>query len=831
MEAILADVRYGLRVLLNDRVFTVVAVLTLALGIGATTAIFSVVYGVMLDPLSFRDPERVVRVLVEAPPGAPGGPGGVGPRPIPLPRDDFYQVREQVRSLESLSMVNPVTLALTGIEQPVRLSGASVTPELFPMLGATPLLGRSFEPEEAVEGNDGVVLIGESMWERQFGRDGDILGRTIVLDDEPYAVVGVMPDSITLPGPDIEFWVPLALPPPAPPVPGRILISGDTIARIAEGYSREEALAELETVIRRLHPGERPSGPAARPQPGNGGGAPVFRDPFAGARVFLIPIQEDLVAPVRPALLVLLGAVAFVLLIASANVANLLLTRASGRRLEMAIRVALGAGRMRVVRQVLTESIVLAIAGGAFGTLLAYGGVRVLKAIQPGTIPRMQDIDVNAATLMFALAVSVLTGVLFGLAPALRLASHERVDALKEGGLFASSGFDLFRRNRARSLLAMAAVALAVVLLIGGGLLIGSFGNLAAVDPGFDVENILTFQLRLSPTRHPEFAEREMLYTALLERIRGMSGVTSAGAVSGLPLTPGITRVGFRLPGETEPVFADLRLVTPGYFDTMGIDLVEGRGYDDQDPSGVLVVNETFARTYFPDGALDREFQLGPPGLFRIVGIVEDIRHQTLSADPQPEAYLNYRYTGGLPFANAPLHLAVRTSADPLALLPRIRTAVLDLDPSLPLDDVMTMEQRVSTSIAGPRFYAAVLGIFAAIALVLASVGIYGVLAYAVTQRTREIGIRMALGAGQGNVLKLILGQGLVLVVVGVVVGLGGAFALTRYLDSMLYGLTPLDPVTFGGMTLVLFLTALVACYVPARRATRVDPLIALRHE
>ncbi len=535
--------------------------------------------------------------------------------------------------------------------------------------------------------------------------------------------------------------------------------------------------------------------------------------------------------------MVLLVAVGFVLLIACANVANLLLTRASGRQLEIAVRAALGAGRIRLVRQVLTESVTLAVLGGALGCLMAYWGVGALKALEPGSIPRIENIGIDPTVLAFTLGISVFTGILFGLAPAFRVSNSERMEALKEGGAYSSSGFDLFRRNKTRSLLAMAEVALAVVLLIGGGLLINSFTNLADVDPGYDPENVLTFDVSLPQARYPDTPQRRAFYDQLLERTEMMAGVASAGTVNILPLTQNNMRIAFMIPGEGDSqqrAAADVRVVSSGYFDAMGIPIVEGRAFTDQDREGqqaVLLVNQTFADRYSPDESpVNREFRTGPAGSQLVVGVVGDVRHQGLDSDVEPEVYFSFLQAAQM-FGNLPLTFTVRTAGDPMALVPEIRRNVLDLDSSLTVDNIRSMEDRLYGSIAEPRFYAVLLGVFAAIALILASVGIYGVLAYSVSQRTREIGIRMALGAEKANVLRLILGQGLVLTMIGIVAGLVGAFAVTRYLESMLFGLTALDPTTFVAVTVTLTLTAAAACYLPARRATKVDPIVALRYE
>ena len=852
LDDLVRDSTFAVRSLWKDRGFTIVAVFTLALGIGATAAIFSVVNAVMLQPLPFQDPDRVVRVLINRPPRV----GRAADR-LPLPLYDVYDVRAQSETLNGFGLVSNEVLTLTGVGDPVRLSGARVSPTVLSTLGIAPVGGRLFETGEETPGRDHVALLKESVWQRYFQSDPDILGRVIVLDGESYTVVGMMAQDLAFPEAETDFWIPFPVSPVEDRVPGRVEINGTVMARLADGVSLEQAIAEVNTIFRRLHPSE--PGVDVRPEnSGRGGrngfprnregiesgrGDPAGRgagerqsppDVLAGATVELVPIQEEMMASVRPALLVLMGAVGLVLMIACVNVANLLLTRVSGRQLEMAIRVALGAGRFRIARQVLTESVILALAGGILGTLLAYGGVRTLSLIEPGTIPRMNELSLDVTVLVVTLGISAVTGIFFGLAPAFRLSKYEQVETLKEGGRTqASSDLSLFGRNRTRSMLVTIEVALAVVLLIGGGLLINSFTNLTRTDPGYDARDVLAFAVNLPQARYPEYAQKSAFYTLLLERLRAMNGVQFAAATSNLPLSPGGTgRIGFQLPGESERMTATVRSVTPGYFETMRMPLVQGSVHSEQDRRGLIVVNATFATRYFPDRAVGQEVDFGTPvGSVEIIGVVRDIAYQSLDSEIQPEIFFNYADMGPTAFGESDLTFALRTAPDSPNVVQGVRRAVLDLDASLPIDDVRTMEDRLYASVAEPRFYAILLGIFAAIALLLATVGIYGVLAYSVEQRRKEIGLRMALGAQRGQILGLVVSQGMILAVIGIVVGLCGAFGLTRYLESMLYGLTALDPMTFVGMTLVLIMTATVACYLPARRATRVDPMETLRHD
>ena len=552
-------------------------------------------------------------------------------------------------------------------------------------------------------------------------------------------------------------------------------------------------------------------------------------------------LKDEMVAPVRPALIVLLVSVGFVLLIACANVANLLLARAAGRQMEIAIRVALGAGRVRLIRQVLTESVLLALLGGAVGTALAFWGVRLLARLGPGNIPRLDEISIDGPVFAYTLLVSVLTGILFGLAPAIRLSRTERLQAMKEGAMSGSSGFDLVRGNPTRSLLAVAEIALAMVLLVGAGLLINSFLRLSNVDPGYDPESVLTFQVALPQTRYPE-AQRVQFYEQALSRLQELPGVQAAGMASTLPLQPGVMRLSMNIQGRPEPtrpeemVIADVRVISPQYVKALGLTILDGRGFNDNDREGqppVLMVNRTFADRYFAgETPIGQKMRLGAPDPFEIVGLVDDVRHAGLDADAQPEVYLDYRQARvAMPRGLGGMLFALRTSDDPSSMVPYARTLVRRLDPELTIDNVASMEQRLSDSVARPRFYAVMLGIFAAVAMTLAAVGIYGIMAYSVSQRTREIGIRMALGAERREVLGLILRQGLALTAVGMIAGLAAAFAVTRYLQNMLFGLSASDPSTLAGVSVLLGAIAILACYVPARRATRIDPIVALRYE
>jgi putative ABC transport system permease protein len=816
MDTFLRDVRHGFRVLLKNRAFTVVALLTMAVGIGANTAIFSVVNAVLLKPLPYPEAERLVRVREERP-----RMRGMSMSSI-MTNDTLETWRADADTLEQLAGYRTAAFTLTGQGEPVRLRGAAVSPAMFPLLRATPMLGRVFEPEEERPGANRVAVLSHATWQQRFQGDRDVIGRSLMLDDIPYTVVGVMPPEFYFPDRDTELWTPLSITIPNQRPGNVVIMAFQGLARLQEGVALEQAVAEGQTVVQRIHDGR--SGPMAQMP------APTLR---------LIPLQEEMVGNSRPALFALLAAVGFVLLIAIANLANLLLARGAAREREMAVRTAMGADRGRLVRQLLTESTLLALAGGTVGLLAAWWVIGLVPSLAPADIPRIDDVALDGRVLGFALVLSLATGLLFGLAPAVQSARVNLVRALNESGARAGGGFRLLRTNRTRSVLAITEIALALVLLVGAGLLIRSFVTLIDVDPGYDPSNVLTTRLNLPATRYDADARR-VFFDQLLDRVTQAPGVEAAGIVSFLPLTPGQALVIVQPQGRPAPASmaeapaARPQNVSAGYFQAMGLRLVAGRwltAADEAAGTPVVLVNEAFARDVLAsDDPIGERVTLGPGGPLEVIGVVNDVRHAGLDTEPMAEFYRSYR-SDGLNVRGPGVTLAIRTTGDPVGMVPLLREAVRELDPNLPLADVATMAARLETSVAGPRFYALFVGLFAALAVTLAAVGIYGILSYTVAQRRVEIGVRVALGARRGDILAMVLRQGAWLTGIGLLLGFVGAYSVTGLLTSLLYGVTATDPLTLVLVPLLLATVALLACYIPARRATRVDPMVALRYE
>jgi putative ABC transport system permease protein len=726
----------------------------------------------------------------------------------------FSDVRAQSREFEHVVAYSGAGAALTGGDKPEQLEGVVASGDFFAVLGARPALGRVFTAEDE-RPDSRVVVISHGLWERRFGSDPRLAGQSVMLDGVSTTIVGVMPKGFKYPLDEakVDYWSPLD--PQSDLNKERGAGYLNVVGRLRRGATLQQAQGELEAIAGRL--GEQ------------------YPRQSGGRGVNLVALHEDLVGNIRTALFVLLGAVGFVLLIACANVANLTLARAASRQREVAIRTALGASRWRIVRQLITESLLLALTGGALGLLLALWGVDLLVASIPEGVPRVGEIGLDPRVLGFTAAVSILTGVVFGLVPALQASKTDLHGGLKEGSRGSTEGG---RRSRARSILVVVEVALSLVLLVSGGLLMRSFVSLINVEPGFDPKGVLTANVGLPGAKYGEEVRQTEFFRQTLERVAAVPGVRHAGAVDPLPLSNSMMQNGLTFEGRPAPPpgerpTTNTRIITPDYIRAMGIPVLRGRAFDGRDVKDapkVLLINEAFARKYFPgEDPLGKrvEVTVAPDMLGEIVGVVGDVKHRSLDREPDPECYVSFEQV-----PTSFMTLVVRTeSNDPAALTASLREAVRQVDADIPLADVRTMEQVVSNSVAQRRFNTLLLGVFAALALVLSAVGIFGVVNYSVTQRTHEIGIRMALGAQTRDVLRMVVGQGMRLVLVGVAVGLAAAFALTRVMSSLLYGVSATDPVTFFGVALVLAAVALAACLIPARRAMKVDPMVALRYE
>ena len=809
MTTLLQDLRYGIRMLLKNPGFTIVAVLALTLGIGADSAIFSVVNAVLLRPLPYPDSERLV-ILRERSPQLEG---------MSVAYPNFIDWREQNSTFETIGVYRRQSYNFTGSGEPERLVGAQVSADVFATLKVNAARGRVFTNDEDKAGATPVVVLSHGLWQRRFGGDPNILDQTLTLDGRSFTVIGIMPSDFMFPFRATELWTPVGQASKDPGWENRGNHPGLTgIARLKTGVSLAQARDDMEIVALNL---ER-----------------QYPDANAGNRVTIISALENAVRSssagerIRPALLVLLGAVGFVLLIACANVANLLLARATTRQKEIAIRTALGASRSRIVRQLLTESILLSVAGGALGLLLARWGVKLIIAVSPNSIPRSREINLDGRLLAFTIGVSVLTGIIFGLVPALQSSKPDLNETLKDAGR-GSTG----RRHLFRSGLVVSEVALTLVLLIGAGLMIRSFHHLQQVDPGFNDDHLLTFNISLPPKKYSEDRQKISFYDRLVEKIRALPGVQTVGVSSGLPLGNNGWQTSFRVEGQPEPEpghtpLTEACVATPDYFQAMGITLLKGRNFTEQDVKDgphVTLIDEEFARRYWPgEEAVGKNIRNGrnDPSI-TVIGIVRRVKMDGLNEDSnRVQSYYPFRQ---LP--NGGMTVVVKTANDPMGIVSAARQQVLEIDPDQPVYNVNTMEQLRADSIAPDRLTLMLLGSFAAVALILAGVGIYGVMAYSVTQRTHEIGIRMALGARQGDVLGMVIRQGMKLAVVGLAIGLGGAWLTTRLMSSLLFGVSATDPMTFTVISVILAGVALGACFVPARRATKVDPMIALRYE
>ncbi len=809
METLWQDLRYALRTLLRSSGFSAVAILTLALGIGANTAIFSVVNAVLLRPLPFRDPDRIF-LLTEHTPKFPS---------LSASYQNYKDWRDMAQSFESVGAVHNDSFTLTGEGDPARLTAQMTTASVFPMLGVNPERGRFFSTDEDRRGGEHVVLLSDGLWRNRYGAAPDVMGKRLTLNNVPYTVIGVLPASYLFLQPadvivPFEPWT-VGLPDDRGWHPGII-----PVARLKAGVTVERARAEMTTVAKQIEK----------------------QNPLTNldVRINVTSMREQVVKNVRGALWTLLGAVGFVLLIGCANVANLFLARSAARKHEMAIRTALGASMWRILRQLMTESIILSILGGAAGLAIGSAAMGPLLRLATGSIPPGTVVGMDSMVLIYTAAIAILTGIFFGLAPAMQASQLELRGGLND---VTRGGSGSGESKRLRSAFVVSEIVLATLLLVGAGLLMKSFSRMEDVSTGFRPEGLLVADIPLSPTAYSQPAKRLNFYDNVLDKIRALPGVRSAGAASFLPVSGAGGIIHFNIQGHPPKgpgdfILAGYRSATPGYLSTIGLPLLNGRFISEQDTergAPVVVINRAMAQQFFPgQSPIGQHLQLGaiPTDVvpwMEVVGVVGDVK-QSLTTEPQSEMYVPFRQVDAL-LPQYFLSLVVRTDGNPMALSSALRDAVHQVDPGQPIVKMRTMEENISTSVVQPKFRATLLGIFSGLALVLAAIGIYGVISYSVTQRTREIGIRMTLGADKPAVLRMILGQGMVLAVLGVGLGLAGAFALTRFLESFLFQVKAFDPLTFVGVAAVLIAVSLAACWMPARRATRVDPIVALRYE
>jgi len=812
-ESLVQDARYGARMLVKHKAFTAIAVVTLALGIGANTAIFSVVNELLLQPLPYRDADRVVTLWEVSPEGR---------HQNTTSRQNFRAWKAQGSSFEQMAAFSDQRVNLTGTGEPEELSVTFATTDFFKVLGVEPILGRTFLPDDNEPGKQDVAVLSYGLWQRRFGGQPNIVGQQITLSAEQFTVIGVMPRGFQFhikhrsgTGRPAELWSILPM-----PVGGGANEIGrylSVVARLQPGVSPEQAGAELKTIEARLSDE-----------------IPKYNKNYTTE---VLPLREQFFGNVRRPLWLMLGAVGFVLLIACANVANLLLSQATSREKEIALRAALGARRVRITRQLLTESLLLALLGSVFGLGFAWLGIKALVAISPRDLVSLQSVGLNVPVLLWTLGISLLTGVIFGLAPAVHISRLNLNDSLKEGGK--SEAGQASGSRRLRSALVVSEIALAVVLLASAGLLIKSFMRLQQVDRGFKTDNILTMVVRLPDAKYSKDPEIVSFFTQALEHVRSLPGVRSAGVVNFLPLYGGLgSATGFKIEGRPEPPpgqgpGCDVRAADAGYFQTMGIPLLRGRTFserEDTEAKHVILINEALARKYFPnEDPIGKRLDVAmfdKPFWAEIIGVVGNLRYDSLIDESPPAVYyahpdLTYSF----------MTLVIRTDGDPAAIAPAVQREIRSLDPNQPVSDVRTMNQVMSEWVSRSRFNTLLLGLFAGLATLLSAVGIFGVMNYSVALRTRELGLRLAIGAQPRQVLLLVLRQGLFLTVFGVVLGLAAAFALTRLLSGLLFGVEAFDLSTFTTISLLLVFVSLLACYLPARRAMRIDPLQALRYE
>jgi putative ABC transport system permease protein len=820
MQTLLQDLKYGLRMLAKSPGFTTVAVLTLALGIGASTAVFSIVNAVLLKPLPYPHADRVVFPWRQSPPGI-----DLGYNEIPWGARTVQNFQHDIKAFQEVGAFEAAGFNLTGTGDPVRVDGVRASAGFFRAMGVAPARGRTFIDEEDHAGHDREVILGYGLWQRKFGGDPSIVGRNLELNGESYAVVGVMPSGFAFPrGEEMpgsfqfprqpEMWVPAITDiSPDRTAPDELAV----IALLKPGVSIPQAQAEMN-----VFSNERDKE------------YPQARGWFNSQ---ITPLASQAAGETRRPLLLLLGAVGVVLLISCANVANLLLARSLGRRREFTLRSALGAAQGRLVRQLLTESVLLAFVGGALGLLLGQVAIQFVKMFGPLNIPRLHEVRLDPGVFAFTIAVTLVTGLLFGFAPALAAARENLVETLKEGSQRSGSGPG---RQRIRSVLLVSEVALALVLVIAASLLIRTFFHLLKVDPGFNTTRVLTFEITLPGTKYPDKDRAAALYRKVLERLQNIPGVQSAGIGSPMPMSGGQESTAFMIPGRPRELngfhtFASYTIASPGYFSAIGTPILRGRPFLDSDTADsepVAIISKTLADEFYPDeDPIGQTIKL-PPNRFpamTIIGIAADVKHFTVREKTGPEFYVAYTQK---PYPDMlTMQVALRTQADPRAMIGSARDAIRSVDPSLPIAKVSTLSTLVDDSMTQPRFSMLLLTAFGALALILASIGIYGVISYSVAQRTQEIGIRLALGAQPRNVFRMILGHGARLTGLGVLIGFLAAFGVTRLMTSLLFGIRPTDPLTLVAVPALLMAVALLACYLPARRATRVDPMVALRYE
>jgi putative ABC transport system permease protein len=801
---ILPDTQYTLRGLRRNPAFAIVIILTLALGIGANSAIFSIVNAVVLRPLPYDADGRVVVVW--------GDLRRPGFHEIPASAGEYVDYRDRSRTFDRVAAYDTDGFNLSGDGNPERIEGAVVTPSLFPLLGVNAEIGRTFLPDEEQPGRDHVVVIGHALWSRRFNADPSIIGRAIAVDGKPLRVAGVMPAGFHFPDDATEIWKPILIDADAVSDNNRGSHGYTVLASMRPGVTLEQARADANAV----------AGGFAKEHPGN------YRNGFG---VTLRPWRDEIVGATDRPLMMLLGAVALVLLIACANVANLLLARSSARTHEIALRAALGASRRRLVRQLLTESVVIAALGGSVGMLLATWGVRAIVALAPSGIPRIGEASLDARVLLFTTLVAAGTGLVFGVVPALRATRAAGGPSIRSR---------LAGRASPANLLVIAEVALSFVLLAGAGLLVRSFARLQTTQPGFDSARLLTFRLSLPLARYTTFAEGDRFFDELFAALGANPGVTGVGAIHAMPFSGNGGSRSFDIEGRTlrrpeDQTEEQLRIVSDGYFAAMRMPILAGRVFtarDTRDAPRVAIVNDAFARKHFPGGSAigaRLTFSKAEPRWYQIVGIAANVKHRGLDAADRPELYVPYKQPLFDSWTVRPMYVVVRTAGDPLSAVSVVRREVARLDVDQPIADVRSMDARIQESLGGRRFSMVLLGLFAAFALALAAIGLYGVIAYSVSHRTREIGVRIALGAQRADVLRLIVVRGMALAGIGVTVGLAAAVGAVRALSSLLFGVQPLDPATFIVVPIVLLASAWAACYLPARRATRVDALTALR--